>query len=716
MATPVPYEGAPDRVPGQEGISPIQSGANPAAFGVNLAEATQHLGQVVEGSGKELFDRAYAMQELQVHADVNSRLADAQNQMMNKFVDFSQKEGKNAVDGLPQFQNDIDGIRLKAGEGLSPVGQEFYDQESRQSRYRLAFAGAEHAAGQQKAYVMGSADAQISSAQKMMEVNPNDPATTEKSLQTIRDSVKLKFGDIGGMSDVEVKSKQADAVNTAVNGRIRSMAKDDPIGAEKLFDQATKDGDLYGDAATNLHWYIQNQRDTVGARTTAGSVFSGAALGPTPAPAWFNARGGGGLDQKDMNPVFASRLQKAVTDAEAATGAGVQFTSLARSTEKQAELYAQYKAGTGGLAAPPGMSLHEQGLAADMKAGPALDWLHQHAADYGIEFLKGRAGIVDSGHVQIAGGKVDPADISQHVPLQTLVNKGAEIAEAQFPGDSGYKTRVTDNIISQYNKEKSIRADTDNDNEQAVWGTLLNGVGPNHKIPTSVDELKLDPKAAEAWDQLQASHPSELKKYLNQMASNAKGDVAMTTDRLQSWQNLSGQAVNDPQGFMAKTADVSSLDLPMKEKLAVLSMRQAIYKKQDANPQVGAALATINRLNMLAPLGLTKAENPEGLATFTGVLSDAMTQYQQTNQKPMSADDIKTTAQQLLSPVGGRHFWNSTQPWFESIDQVPEDAAESIREELQNRGTPVSDAAILSNYLAAQYQEIFGKTQSRPVK
>src|SRR6185437_722657 len=277
---------------------------------------------------------------------------------------------------------------------------------------------------------------------------------------------------------------------------------------------------------------------------------------------------------------------------------------------------------------------------------------------------------------------------------------------------------AVDRTITQYNKEKAIQRDTDFNNEQTLYSTLLQGVGPNHQIPTSVDELKLDPKAADAWDQLAQQHPSELQKYLKQMAANARGDVAMTPQRLQNWQQLSGQAISDPQGFMAKTADVSSLDLPMAEKLRIVTMRGQIYKKQDASPQVSHAMGVVNRLNMLGPLGIDKASNPDALATFTGVLGDAMTQFQQTNGKPMSDDDIKTTAQQLLSPVGGGGFFHpfggGQTPWFQSIDEVPNEISESIRQDFASRGINASDAQILQQYLAAQYNELFGKTKVKP--
>ena len=717
MATPEPFEGAPDRVPGQEGIAPIQSGANPASFGVGLAQAVGHLGEIVEGSGKELFDRAYAMQELQVHADVNARLADAQNGMMNKYVEFSNLEGKNAVDGLPKFQQDIDGIREKGGDGLSPVGQEFYDQESRQSRYRLSFAGASHAAQQQKAYAMGSADASAESSMKMMEVDPNNPATTEAALENIRAQVAHKYGDLGGMSSEEVKIKQSDAVNTALQGRIRALAKTDPLGAQKLLNQGISKGEVYGNDATNLGWFVKNQAYTIGARQTGHAVMSGAAgmdldakkVSPEQLLAGLKGSEGGsysfvGPDVTDKSGntghatghfgVMSYNLAPWLKEAGMAPMTEAQFLASPDTQDKLAMFkMSQYQDKFG--------SAHAAAVAwfgGEGSVGSDLSKLHDKNMD-GNTYLRNFDGGVAHGS-----------------SLEQLTNAGKAVAETQFPDDPEYHDRVTDGIITQYNKEKAIQRDTDFNNEQTIYSTLLQGVGPDHKIPTSVDELKLDPKAADAWDQLANQHPSELKKYLNQMATNAKGDVAMTPQRLQSWQQLSGQAINDPQGFMSKTSDVSSLDLPMKEKLAVINMRGQIYKKQDANPQVSHAMSVIGRLNMLGPLGINKTDNPEALATFTGVLADAMTQFQQANQKPMSDDDIKTTAQQLLSPVGGggwlHPFGGGKTPWFQSIDEVPPEIEESIRQDFASKGITPDDSAILGAYLAAQYHDLFGKSKA----
>jgi hypothetical protein len=126
---------------------------------------------------------------------------------------------------------------------------------------------------------------------------------------------------------------------------------------------------------------------------------------------------GQGLSSHNLNPVFASRLSQAIQAAEAATGSKATLTDLYRSPETQAQYYANYTGrsvsfggvryspqGQGGLAAAPGTSRHERGTAADVSHGPVLDWLHQHAGQFGLEFLKGSAYARDPVHVQLAGG------------------------------------------------------------------------------------------------------------------------------------------------------------------------------------------------------------------------------------------------------------------------------------------------------------------------
>jgi hypothetical protein len=106
-------------------------------------------------------------------------------------------------------------------------------------------------------------------------------------------------------------------------------------------------------------------------------------------------------DIADLNPEFAKR---AAAFQRAAKAAGIEttVTSGYRSAAHQAELYAKYKSGQGGIAAPPGMSYHNFGDAVDMYATNPKDqaWLVANAPKFG---LYPGANFGDPGHFQIAG-------------------------------------------------------------------------------------------------------------------------------------------------------------------------------------------------------------------------------------------------------------------------------------------------------------------------
>ena len=125
---------------------------------------------------------------------------------------------------------------------------------------------------------------------------------------------------------------------------------------------------------------------------------------------FFSERGGGSHHPEEMAPVFSDALEKAVKDAEAATGAKATFTELFRTFQQQADIRAAHEAMPGGVAAhpaaPAGTSMHEIGGAADLSSGKVLEWLHAHIGQYPeLEFLTGSTGANDPGHIQYRGGR-----------------------------------------------------------------------------------------------------------------------------------------------------------------------------------------------------------------------------------------------------------------------------------------------------------------------
>lgn len=78
---------------------------------------------------------------------------------------------------------------------------------------------------------------------------------------------------------------------------------------------------------------------------------------------------------------------RAMIDAAAGDGTDLSVTSGFRTWAKQQELYDKYKAGTGNLAATPGNSNHQNGIAVDFNvhaAGGRYEWMVKNAWKYGF--------------------------------------------------------------------------------------------------------------------------------------------------------------------------------------------------------------------------------------------------------------------------------------------------------------------------------------------
>src|ERR1700730_3784016 len=121
--------------------------------------------------------------------------------------------------------------------------------------------------------------------------------------------------------------------------------------------------------------------------------------GASPEIAYLASRGQG-VNAGQLNPEFASSLAALTRAAEAATGQPVSFSSFYRTHEQQAQIkanslgqpvtwngvtYRPQNTTRGFAAAWPTRSLHESGMAADVKElNAAYQWMRVNAADYGV--------------------------------------------------------------------------------------------------------------------------------------------------------------------------------------------------------------------------------------------------------------------------------------------------------------------------------------------
>ena len=100
----------------------------------------------------------------------------------------------------------------------------------------------------------------------------------------------------------------------------------------------------------------------------------------------------------DLDKEFLERLIALLRGMPVELKDSMYIGSAKRYTEEQEELYKKYRSGRGGLAAKPGTSMHEFGLAVDFRPkhgvswnapgtlfAKAMAWMYRYCPDHGIE-------------------------------------------------------------------------------------------------------------------------------------------------------------------------------------------------------------------------------------------------------------------------------------------------------------------------------------------
>ncbi len=225
------------------------------------------------------------------------------------------------------------------------------------------------------------------------------------------------------------------------------------------------------------------------------------------------------------------------------------------------------------------------------------------------------------------------------------------------------------------------------------------------KLPTTVEELTADPRAADAWDRLL---PSTQRRYMGVLARNAKGDHGWTDATLREYQQMKGQAQADPAEFLDR--DVVGTDLPNSAKRELINLQGRLKGKAEGDPRVQRALG------ILAPdmqaAGLTKA-NKDDYYQFTGALADQLQQFADDNKRPPKIEEVKTIGSRLMqSQTTKGWLWNSQAPTFQV--PVPNDEAEKIKLDptWQKLGIQPTDVQVQRIYTRKLYQDLYGKSQT----
>lgn len=246
MASPVPYDPTPQVAASGQGISPISGDAPASAFGSGVADALTHLGSVEQAAGSELYDRAYAMQQLNQQAEATKASADYTDQVTSAQTDFTTKEGINAVNGLEPFKDQVSAIQTKIrGTLTSPMAQKYFDSQSRYEQSRAMRMGATWAAGQQRKYTNDASNARIDAASNAVLAAPFDDETFNQNLKVVEQEARAQAATSGAAPEVTQEMIDVTTSNLRVR-KLEGMAKTDPFAAKKQLDQWSSTGVLPG--------------------------------------------------------------------------------------------------------------------------------------------------------------------------------------------------------------------------------------------------------------------------------------------------------------------------------------------------------------------------------------------------------------------------------------------------------------------------------------
>lgn len=421
----VPYNPFPQSVGAD--FTPRQA-AGPMSISVpdmtGPGRALQNIGQAIDKAGTVAADIALRNQNLVNASTENDLYVKAAIKLGDLENDLHQLQGANANgDALKNFSEASQKIIQDAIEAAPNdfVRRRLQMQLSNRLAIAIPRAG-DYIGGKARQHANDTANARIGLG--ISEASSDDPGKFIEGLAGAEQTVK-ETGERLGWSPEEIEKKRNDVVGEAWAGHLGSLSIRSPETALKVF-EANKEKIPEG-VRTKIQDKLLTNITTYAPKIISDKVMQPGlpSAGGTWAPETVDylQQRAGSRDVTKLDPVFGDRLAGAIKAAEEATGSKAKFTSLYRPPEVQAQLRANF---TGqpvvwdgvtynpqpgvkqGPAAAPGASRHQRGLAADLQEGPVLDWLRSHpevTSKFGLEFLSGKTGRDDPGHIQLANGQ-----------------------------------------------------------------------------------------------------------------------------------------------------------------------------------------------------------------------------------------------------------------------------------------------------------------------
>lgn len=297
----VPYQAYPTEQPTTAGPSSLSISTPGTAFGENVGAAISGLGKQLEHSGNELFVRAMALQQLNNETEATAADAELMKQQGMMHAEFNTKLGKNAPDALKGHIDALEQKRMEIRNSLSnDMSKKMYDRQSLSTTGRNIFNAANHAATENKRWMVGTAKAQMDLDAKSVEDNPQDESLFQDKLVRTRENAQ-RIADLQGMGRDSPQEKDLYLKTSSQlwAQRITGLSRNAPFEATTMLDEHGKEMTEADRVRTERT--VIDQRHNVGARVIEQKIN---------ADLFENA--GTGLPEKSL----ADRVKEGVAEAE----------------------------------------------------------------------------------------------------------------------------------------------------------------------------------------------------------------------------------------------------------------------------------------------------------------------------------------------------------------------------------------------------------------
>lgn len=714
MASIVPYTGAPSVGPQLSPTPTIQENTPFAAFGGASAEAVSRLGQVTERSGQELFARGIALQQMHENAEALSAAADYSTQLGAKYENFTSLSGKNAVDNLQPFTEDVNNSRQKIRDGLSsPYAQLVFDQGTRYLQARMVIAAGAHAGQQNKMYLANAGKASMLSNENLAYINPTDDDVFNQNLTTNLNEVNHQAEE-GGWSDSQRSLALAQAKSSMWSHRIQGLAKEHPIAAKAMLDEATKQNALFGDDIPGTTDFVRKQLYNTGSRVVADDILAGNGnqFGAGPVPIESAQKAIGGYESHDNYQAIGPKTKT----GDYALGRYQVMASNLAPWLKEAGM--QPMSQSDFLKNPTAQDqLFKFKFGQYMKEGESFNaaanrWF---TGSYTPPADVTDATATTKGHTPGQYLTATNAILARNAPEDQLMAIAAEKAKEISPDDPVFGDYLASRVAQRYSAAATIQAHVELTNRLTLDSAVTKQMQAG-QFPTSIEQLAQgDPKILDAFNNLRAD---DQMKYQKQFIQNAKGNRTPTDADFVAYKGFMGEAFNDPQKFLKE--DMVSENLPVSLKSKLIAEQLRIQKGGVADPQMTHALQVLSPT--LSSIQLNKTNDPDGYNQFVGSLHDAIQAYAAANGTQPKDKDIQTIGARLLQQqasggisILGHKFFQSNSPLYAM--EPPAEFTKQVTERSQAlRGVTPSALDIHRMYIQQEYQKLYGSTNGRIVR